>query len=145
MKTIPAKEVKKLLRAQFPSLKKPWFGADPITLLDREYPIVPKGIYAEIDFVVWNHIMALGIGYNDQFPDCEDFSSIKLGRFKEIWFQYIKDKRIPEGMPPLYGVSEGYLDGIMHSFNVFISDKIWVSDYGQIVEPDKYTPILMRF
>jgi len=145
MKTIQAKEVKAILRKQFPSLKKPWFGLDPITLLDREYPIVPYGIYAEIDFVVWNHVMAMGISYNDQFPDCEDFTAIKLGKFKEIWFKYIKDKRIPEGMPPLYGVCEGYLDGIMHSFNVIISDKIYVSDYGHIVPPDNYTPLLARF
>ena len=145
MKTIQAKEVKAILRKQFPSLNKPWFGLDPITLRDREYPIIPHGLYAEIDFVVWNHVMAMGFEYNEGFLDCDDAADIKLGRFKEIWWQYIKDKRIPEGLPPLYGVCEGYLDGVMHDFNLIISDKIYVSDYGHIVAPDNYTPVLARF
>lgn len=141
------KDLKKLIRSVWPSLRKPFFGIDPITCRDVDYPEVYAEHYINTDRIVWEAVKSLGASYGNEFPDCDDFSDIKLGLFKIEWFKLIQNGFVNFKTPPCYAVCDGYNpDGAMHDFNAFVSGgKLYVSDYGQIVQPDGYKPILMRF
>ena len=142
-------EFKKLIYSSFRSLKKPampW-TREPITCRDAEYATVAHNFYVECDNRVWIAIEASSIVYGANFPDCDDFSDIKLGLFKLEWVKLILDGSIPAGTQPSYGVCDGYSPGgENHDFNIFRSDRgLWISDYGSRRPIDGYRPIYMRF
>lgn len=140
------RELKKYLCSIWPKLKKSLFGGDPIMCRDGEYPYIKDEIYTEIDRDVWRQIEALGIVYGEGFPDCDDFADIKLGLFKIGWWKMMCQGKIPMGTPPSYSVCDGYNpQKEMHDFNAWVSDRLSVSDYGQRCDPEKYSPLKVRF
>lgn len=140
-------ELKRLVRSVWPSLKKPFFGHDTITCRDGEYPEVSVDIYEDADRRVWETVKSLNLQYGSGFPDCDDFSDIKLGLFKIEWWKLMQSGCVPNGAPPRYAVLDGYNPtNEMHDFNAYVANgKVYVSDYGRVVPPDGYRPILMRF
>jgi hypothetical protein len=140
-------ELRRTLVTAFPTLKKPWFGDNPIMCRDGEYPDVGQGVYRAADARVWGQVVASGLQYAATFPDCDDYADIKLGLFKLRWWELVRSGTVPTGCAPSYAVCEGYNpQGQMHSFNLFVAGgAVFISDYGQIVEPDGYRPLKARF
>ena len=142
-----ANELDKLILKKF-GFKRSWFGKSPVTLRDRSYPPIGYNTYREIDVQVWKQIEDLGITYGASFPDCDDFSDIKLGLFKIGWWEKEQAGEIPTGTAPSYAVVDGYNPrGEMHDFNLFVpsNGKIYVSDYGMTHDPAGYKLLYARF
>lgn len=142
-----SEELKSILRKQFPSLRKrfPW-SDDPITCRDGEYPFISKYIYEKCCNSAWSRIKEAGIEYNESFPDCDDFLDIFIGLFKIEWFKLIKNGDIPlKTSPSLAGCEGCNPQGEMHAFAVFKSDLIYISDYGNTLDPVGYKPVRAKF
>lgn len=142
-------ELKALIRKTLPGLKKPFFGDDTIICRDKEYPDIDNetSVYETLDALAWSHIEDIGLQYEDGYPDCDDFSDIQLGRFKEEWWKSILSGAISRGVAPKYASCIGYNpSGEMHNFQTYVADGVvWVSDYGQKLRPEGYRPLLVRF
>ena len=126
MKTIPASEVKKLLRAQFPSLKKPWFGLDPIRLFDMSYCIPSFGwVNAAVENAMHN-IEKRGLipsrDYIANSADCENWA---------LWIQAEVTMEWALNGEKGHAVTFGFDTDKGHALNIAITDsgiKFW--NYG---------------
>lgn len=138
-------EIRKKMRKAFPSLKKPLFSEN-IFCFDLEYYLPDYNEIESLNTQVWSEIENEKLIYINKVSDCDDFSAIVLGRFKERIMKIARDsKQII--LPYPFCELSGTVNNMPHSFNGFICNRgVFISDYGQIKNNiDNYKPVWGRF
>jgi hypothetical protein len=132
---LKANDLKNAVKREFPQLKK-WF-CESVFCFDTKYYIPDFQEMREINDQAWSEVGK--ISYRELVSDCDDFA---------LWMNAeVRTIRALSGakLPYAFGEAVGMTDKGMHAFNIFLADRIYISDYGRIQPTENYKPVWVRF
>ena len=130
-------DIKKAVKKQFPSLRtwKPF--VETVFCFDTDYHVPEFREMREVIDRAWSEVGK--ISYRELVADCDDFALWMNAEVRVI--RALSDAKLPYA----FGEAVGMTPNGMHAFNIFLADRIYISDYGRIEPVENYKPVWVRF